>query len=276
MQSPEVTEPKNYLWKDRYGTVTLSSLPFAALMLSSLFVFTTHFSWFGLGLCFASWIVRQWAITGVYHRYFSHKSYKVGRVTQFVLAVLGATAAQKGPLWWAAHHRQHHGHSDTEKDLHSPKRGVWQSHWIWFLHHESTDVDYKKIVDFAKYPELRLVDKYWWLPPTIMGVGMFLIGGWHVVVWGFFLPTFILANLTYTINSLCHIFGNQRFHSGDTSRNNWWLALLLLGEGWHNNHHRYQQSARNGFFWWEVDLTFYVIKALSWVGLAWDLKTVPD
>lgn len=269
-------EPKGVLWRDRYGTITLSSLPFALLMLSGLFVFTTHFSWLGLGVCFISWAVRQWAITGVYHRYFSHKSYKVGRVTQFLLALLGTTAAQKGPLWWAAHHRHHHGFSDTEKDLHSPKRGFWRSHWFWFLYHETTEVDYKKIVDFAKYPELRWLDKYWYLPPTVLGFGMFFIGGWHIVVWGFFVSTVILANLTYTINSFCHLIGKQRFHSGDTSRNNFVFALLLLGEGWHNNHHRYQQSARNGFYWWEVDITFYVIKLMSFVGLAWDLKPVPE
>lgn len=268
--------PRFALYRSQYGTITLSSLPFVLLMLSPLLLFTTYFSWEGVAVCLGSWLLRQWAVTGVYHRYFSHKSYKVGRVTQFLLGLLGTTTAQKGPLWWAAHHRHHHGFSDTEKDLHSPKRGFLESHWIWFLNHETTDVDYKKIVDFAKFPELRLLDRYWYIPPTLYAFGLMWLGGWHYVVWGFFVSTVILANMTYTINSLCHIFGKQRFHSGDTSRNNWLLALLLLGEGWHNNHHRYQQSARNGFYWWEFDFTFYVIKALSFVGLAYDLKTVPE
>ena len=159
--------PRFALYRSQYGTITLSSLPFVLLMLSPLLLFTTYFSWEGVAVCLGSWLLRQWAVTGVYHRYFSHKSYKVGRVTQFLLGLLGTTTAQKGPLWWAAHHRHHHGFSDTEKHLHSPKRGFLESHWIWFLNHETTDVDYKKIVDFAKFPELRLLDRYWYIPPTL-------------------------------------------------------------------------------------------------------------
>lgn len=258
------------------GTLGLKTLPFLLLQLSVLFVFTTHFSWGGLALCLGLWFVRQFAVTGVYHRYFSHKSYKMGRVTQFFMALLALTAAQKGPLWWAANHRHHHGYSDKDEDFHSPRHGFWHSHWLWFLYDESGDYDEKKIVDFAKYPELRLLDKFWYVPPTILGVGIYLIAGWHYVVWGFFVSTFILANLTYSINSITHVLGKQRYFSNDDSRNHWLFGLLLLGEGWHNNHHHYQQASRCGFYWWEVDITYYIIKLMSFVGLTYDLKPVPE
>lgn len=276
MSEPSTTAKPFFAIRTKQGTLSLSVVPFAALQLAVLFVFTTHFSWSGLALCLATWFVRELAVTGFYHRYFSHKTYKMGRIMQFIAAFIGATAAQKGPLWWGAKHRHHHGYSDTDKDYHSPKHGFWHSHWLWFLYDESADYDQKKIIDFAKYPEIRLIDRFWYVPPTMLGVGIYLIGGWHYVVWGFFVSTFLLANLTYSINSLCHVWGRQRFHSEDTSRNNFILALLLLGEGWHNNHHKYQASARNGFYWWEIDITYYFIRLLSFVGLAWDLKTAPD
>ncbi len=263
------------LYRGKFGTLTWGVIPFVLIQACVLFVFTTHFSWFGLGLCMAMYFSRMFLVTGVYHRYFSHKSYKMGRVTQFIMALLATTVVQKGPLWWAAHHRHHHAFSDKEEDLHSPKKGFWVSHLLWFLTAESNDVDYRKVNDFAKYPEIRFIEKFWWVPPTALGVGMFLAWGWHVVVWGFFVSTFLLQHGTYTINSLSHLFGNQRYHSGDTSRNNWFLAIVTLGEGWHNNHHKYMSSARNGFFWWEYDITYYIIKVMSWLGLAHDLKPVP-
>lgn len=262
-------------WHSGRGTITLGAIPFLLLQLSVLLVFTTYFSWAGLALCLGLYAVRMFAVTGVYHRYFSHKTYKMGRVMQFLMALLGTTAVQKGPLWWAAHHRHHHGHSDQPTDLHSPKEGFWHSHWLWFLYDETTETNFAKIQDFAKYPELRWLNTYWFVPPTLLGVGLYLVAGWHFVVWGFFVSTFLLANGTYTINSLSHLFGNQRFVSGDTSRNNWLLAIITLGEGWHNNHHRYQASARNGFYWYEYDITYYVLRALSFVGLVSGLKPVP-
>ncbi|MBX7057705.1 MAG: acyl-CoA desaturase [Leptospirales bacterium] len=276
MSQATASAPSRFAIHLRKGTISLAALPFLLLQLSVLFVFTTYFSWQGLALCLAMWLVRQLAITAGYHRYFSHKTYKMGRPAQFLMALIGASAAQKGPLWWAAKHRHHHGYSDREEDHHSPRHGFWHSHWLWFLYDESRDYDQKRIIDFARYPEIRLIDRLWYLPPVLLALGLFAAGGWHAVVWGFFVSTFLLSNLTYSINSLCHVWGRQRYYSEDTSRNNFVLALLLLGEGWHNNHHKYQAAARNGFYWWEVDFSFYFIKLLSMVGLAWDLKQAPQ
>lgn len=219
---------------------------------------------------------RLFGITGGYHRYFSHKTYKTSRAFQFVLALLGTLATQKGPLWWASLHRIHHRESDGPGDVHSPKRGFWYSHqgWIFDKRWQATRVD--GIPDFAKYPELQWLNRWHFVPPVALAVTCWLVGGWAGLFWGFFLSTTLLWHATYTINSLSHVFGRQRFETGDTSRNNWALALLTCGEGWHNNHHYYMASCRQGFRWWEIDPTYYVLRALAAVGLVWDLREPPE
>lgn len=258
------------------GAFNLGALPFLLLQTSVLLVFTTYFSWTGVALCVLSYLIRMFAITGFYHRYFSHRTYAMGRPMQFLAALLGATATQKGALWWAAHHRQHHKASDTAADPHNSHEGFWHAHWMWFLYRESAEIEFARIPELARYPELRLLDRLWYVPPILMGLGLFAVGGWHWVVWGYFVATFLLSNGTYTINSLMHYWGRQRFYTGDESRNHWFLALLTLGEGWHNNHHRYQAATRNGFFWYELDPTYYLLKLMSYMGLVRDLKPVPD
>ena len=260
----------------KHGTLNMGTLPFLLLQASVLLVFTTYFSWAGLALCALCYLVRMFAITGFYHRYFSHRTYAMGRVMQFLAALLGATATQRGALWWAAHHRQHHKASDTPDDPHNSHEGFWHAHWMWFLYCESASTEYERIPELTRFPELRLLDRLWYVPPILMGLGLFAIGGWHWVVWGYFVSTFLLSNGTYTINSLMHYWGRQRFCTGDESRNHWLLALLTLGEGWHNNHHRYQAATRNGFFWYEIDPTYYLLKLMSYAGLVRDLKSVPD
>ncbi len=227
-------------------------------------------------LCVALYYVRMFFITAGYHRYFAHRAYKLGRGMQFLMAFGGATAAQKGVLWWAGHHRDHHKYSDTPKDIHSPKRGFWWSHMGWIVcdKYEETPVD--RIKDFAKYPELRFLNRFHLLPPTLLGLAVYLLGGPSALFTGFFLSTVLLYHGTFTINSLSHVFGRCRYATSDTSRNSLLLALITLGEGWHNNHHYYQSTANQGFFWWEIDVSYYVLKLLSWVGLARDLRTPPQ
>lgn len=220
----------------------------------------------------ATYLVRVLGITGAYHRYFSHKSYKTGRIFQFVIAWIGCSATQKGPLWWAGNHRRHHRFSDREGDPHSPKDGWYHAHqgWIFDPRWEGTPEDVIK--DFARYPELVWLNKNHWVPPLTLGVLCGLVAGLPGVIWGFAISTTLLWHATYSVNSLAHLWGTRRYETNDTSRNNLWIALATCGEGWHNNHHHYQASARNGFFWWEIDVTWYVLKALSWVGLVWDLR----
>ncbi len=226
-------------------------------------------------LCFFLYFIRMFFITAGYHRYFAHRSYKLNRTMQFIMAFGGGMSAQKGALWWAAHHRHHHRYSDTSEDIHSPKKGFWWSHVGWILCSKYDETRYDLIPDFAKYPELRWLNKYHLVPPTILAIAVFLWGGWSALWIGFFLSTVLLWHGTFVINSLAHVFGRRRYVTSDTSRNSFLLSLITLGEGWHNNHHHFQAAARQGFFWWELDISFYILKFLSWMKLSKDLRKVP-
>jgi stearoyl-CoA desaturase (delta-9 desaturase) len=250
--------------------------PFAVIHLLSLGIFFVPFRWSYLIACLALLAVRMFWVTAGYHRYFSHRSYKTSRAFQFFIAFMAMTSVQKGVLWWAAHHRHHHRFSDQEEDLHSPTLfGFFWSHIGWIVSDRYNDTRLNYIADYAKFPELRWLDKYHYVPPTIFGVALYLIGGLPLFLWCFCLSTTLLWHDTFTINSLSHLFGSRRYQTSDTSKNNWLLALLTLGEGWHNNHHHFMASARQGFFWWEVDITYYTLKLLFWCGLVWDLRQVP-
>jgi stearoyl-CoA desaturase (delta-9 desaturase) len=251
----------------------IRSIPFVLIHLSVLAVFLTGVRWIDVAVCIGLYYVRMFFITAGYHRYFSHRSYKMGRVMQFLMALGGTTAAQKGVLWWAANHRHHHRYSDMPEDVHSPKRGFWWSHVGWILCDKYEATDHEAIKDFSKYPELRFLNRFHLLPPTLLGVAVFLALGWSGLVVGFLLSTVLLWHGTFTVNSLAHVFGRRRFVTTDTSRNSLILALITCGEGWHNNHHHYQSTANQGFYWWEVDLSYYVLRAMSWVGLTQDLRT---
>jgi len=252
-----------------------SSLPFLALHLAPLFAIVTGVSRADLILCGALYFGRMFFITAGYHRYFAHRSYKLARLPQFLMAVGGNTAAQKGPLWWAAHHRDHHRYSDTDRDVHSPIKGFWWSHVGWILSDRYKTTELDGIRDFARYPELRWLDRYDWIAPWALGIATFLIGGWSALVVGFITSTVLLWHGTFIVNSVAHVFGRRRYATDDTSRNSLLVALVTGGEGWHNNHHHYPSSARQGFFWWEIDTTWYLLRALSWLGIVRGLRTPP-
>lgn len=254
------------------------SIPFWGVhVLAIVGIAITGFSWLGVLLAIALYVPRMFFVTGAYHRYFSHRAYKTSRWFQFVLALGATVTSQKGPLWWAAHHRIHHKLSDEPGDLHSVKQsGFWWSHMGWILSRDLEDTDLARIKDFAKYPELRWLNRYWMVPVVTVAVVTFLLGGFFALVWGFAVCQVMTWHGTFTINSLSHVWGGRRYATGDDSRNNPVLAIVTLGEGWHNNHHHYQVAARQGFFWWELDCTYYVLRALSAVGLVWDLHGVPD
>ncbi len=233
-------------------------------------------SWRGAALALALYVVRMFGVTAGYHRYFSHRSFRTSRAMQLVLAVLAMTSSQKGVLWWASHHRTHHKYSDQPGDVHSALRdGFFWSHVGWILSRKYEPTDTSRVGDLAKFHELVWLDRWWWIPPTALGAGLFAVGGWFALVWGLFVSTVLLWHGTFTINSLTHIFGNRRYATTDNSRNNGLLAVITLGEGWHNNHHYYQRSVRQGFFWWEVDPTYYVLRLLAVFGLVWDLHAPP-
>ena len=253
-----------------------SAIPFVLVHLACVAALWTGLTYDALVLCFLLYWLRIFAIGAGYHRYFSHRAYQTSRAFQFALAVLSQSTAQKSVLWWASKHRHHHLHSDTETDVHSPRhQGFVYSHLGWIFSRKNDVADLVKVADFARYPELMWLHKHELVPPVVLALLSVLIAGWSGLVVGFFWSTVLVYHATFCINSLAHVRGRRRYVTGDDSRNNWLLALFTMGEGWHNNHHAYQSSVRQGFRWWEIDATFYLLKALSWTGLVWDLKTPP-
>lgn len=265
------------------------TLPFVFLHAGCLGVIWTGWSWFAVGAAVFLYFARMFAVTGFYHRYFSHRTFSTSRWFQFVLAVWGAACAQRGALWWAYTHRHHHQHSDEEHDKHSPRQhGFLWAHVGWITSARNFPTDYRRIKDLAKYPELVFLNRFDALVPALFALALFGLGsflearfpglgtnGWQMVVWGFFISTTALFNGTSCINSMAHVWGRKRYDTGDDSRNSFLLSLITLGEGWHNNHHKHMGCVRQGFYWWEVDVTYYLLKALSWTGLIWDLRPVP-
>jgi len=263
----------------RHGFTFYSYILIHVLGLAALFFIPFHWSYVALFAINYFW--GMFFITAGYHRYFSHRSYKIGRVTQFILAFICETSGEKGILWWAANHRDHHIYSDTDQDVHSPiKRGFWYSHMGWIFDEKTQGYNPKKVADFGKYPELRFLDKYHWIPPMTYALTMITIGAivggpmgafaWFI--WGFVLVLICQYQASYCVNSLAHVYGTRRFDTDDFSRNNWFLAIITLGEGWHNNHHYYKASCRQGYKWWEIDITFYLLTLFSWIGIVKDIR----
>ena len=241
----------------------LSSIPFALVHLAPFAMIWTGVTWRDVLLCAVLYQARMFFITAGYHRYFAHHSYKLNRFWRFVMAFGGTTAAQKGPLWWAALHRDHHRFADTPDDIHSPLKGFWWSHVGWILCDKYQATRFDRIADFARFRELRWLNQYNWIGPWLLAIATLLVFGVRGLVVGFFLSTVLLWHATFLVNSLAHVFGRRRYVTHDSSRNSLLIALVTSGEGWHNNHHYLASSARQGFFWWEIDLTYYVLVVLS-------------
>lgn len=267
----------------------LRAAPFVAMHLACIGVIWVGVSPIALIVAATLYVVRMFALTAFYHRYFSHRTFQTSRAVQFLFALIGASCVQRGPLWWAAHHRHHHRVTDTPDDPHSPRaHGFLWSHIGWFLTPRNFRTDLARVPDLAKFPELRWLDRFDIAIPVLLAVALYGLGvllhhvapqlgttGGQMLIWGFFVSTIVLFHVTVTINSLAHRFGSRRYDTKDDSRNNLWLALLTFGEGWHNNHHFYPGSSRQGFRWWEVDLTWYGLKLMSALGLVRRLKPVP-
>ena len=265
------------------------AIPFIILHVGCLGVLWVGWSPVAVGVAVFLYFARMFAVTAFYHRYFCHKAYKTSRFWQFVFALAGLTASQRGPLWWAAVHRHHHAHSDEEHDAHSPHhKGFLWSHIGWLTSSRNFPTDYKLVKDLAKYPELVFLNRFDLIGPLLLIAGLYGLGaglafwapglgtsGWQMVVWGFFISTVVLFHATCAVNSFAHTLGSKRFETGDESRNSLLLALITLGEGWHNNHHHYQASARQGFYWWEIDISYYLLKVLAALRIVRDLKPVP-
>lgn len=274
--TPVFTEADKTTGRSKFGSWFSGEKMFVLMHFIPLAAIYTGVTWKAAILCIAFYWMRMFFVTAGYHRYFAHRSFETSRVFQFILAFGAQTTGQKGVLWWSGHHRDHHKYSDTEKDLHSLKLlGFYQSHIGWIFKPENKRVPLENIQDFAKYPEIRFISKNDWIAPWTLGVISFLVGGWSGLWIGFFLSTILTYHSTFTINSLTHKWGKQRYATGEESKNHWLLALTTMGEGWHNNHHYYAASTRQGFYWWEIDITYYMLRGLQALGLIWDIREVP-
>ena len=264
-------------------------IPFVAIHLGCFVALWTGVSAAAAAVAVGLYAFRVFALTAFYHRYFSHRSFKTNRFWQFVFAIWGMTAVQRGPLWWAAHHRRHHLHADTDEDAHSPLKGVIWSHFGWFTCSRNFATNYGAIPDFARYPELMWLNRMDWVVPVLLFTGLWFFGDWaaaarpewgttglQMMVWGGCISTVAVYHATFCVNSLCHLFGTRRYDNDEQSRNNWLVALLTFGEGWHNNHHRYPAAARQGFRWWELDVTYHILRLMSLLRIVRDLKPVPQ
>ncbi|ASZ15003.1 acyl-CoA desaturase [Chitinophaga pendula] len=268
-------------WWRQIDFLGMHLIPFFAI-----FTGTTAFDW---ALCVFLYFARMFFVTGGYHRYFSHRTFKTSRFFQFILAGGAQSSVQKGVLWWAANHRIHHKHSDTPDDPHSANvYGFWYAHMGWIMGPEYKPTRYDLIRDL-KHRELYWLNKYHFVPPLVLAIAVWLIGnkvngtgffdwgaGVSTLLIGFFASTIFLFHGTFTINSLMHKIGKQRYKTGDQSRNSFILAIVTMGEGWHNNHHYYQSTARQGFYWWEFDPTYYILRLLGFFGIVWDIRGVSE
>ncbi len=273
----------------KHGVDWVRVLPFVALHGMCLGVLWVGWSWIAVSVALFLYLIRMFAITAFYHRYFSHNAFTTSRRWRFVFAVLGNLSVQRGPLWWASHHRHHHNYSDTKEDVHSPRQhGFFWSHMGWLTSPQNFPTQMNLVPDWAQYPELRWIDRFDVFLPALLAVALYFLGafleshapglhtsGLQLLIWGFFISTVALFHATATINSLNHMIGKRRYATADDSRNSFLLALITLGEGWHNNHHHYAVSARQGFYWWEIDITYYLLLFLSWTGIIRNLNPVP-
>ncbi|MDQ9820928.1 acyl-CoA desaturase [Acinetobacter bereziniae] len=263
-------------------------IPFIILHVACLGIFYVGVSWFAVTFMLLFYLIRMFSITAFFHRYLSHKTFQTSRIVQFVFVLIGTMSAQRGPLWWAAHHRYHHRFTDTEHDPHSSTYGFWYSHLGWFLNDYNFATRKEVVKDWLKYPELVWLDRFSLIIVLLTAVSIYALGEWlavvypslatsglQLLVWGFVVSTVLLIHATLCINSLAHLYGSRDFETEDQSRNNLFLSIITLGEGWHNNHHYYAGSARQGFYWWQIDITYYLLKMMSWTGLVWGLKPIP-
>jgi stearoyl-CoA desaturase (delta-9 desaturase) len=282
---PETFEPP----KGAHGHVEwFRCLPYIIIHLLALGAFFYPVTLPCLILAIVSYSIRMFSITAFYHRYFSHRTFKTSRIVQFIGAFTACSSGQRGPLWWAAHHRRHHKHSDTDEDVHSPHtRGIFWSHTLWFMTDYAVPTFLKEIPDLIKFKELRFLNRYDWIPLILLAITCYFLpdlkwfatltglSNMQSLMWGFFVPTIVLYHATFAVNSITHLFGKRKFNTDDESKNNWLIAIFAFGEGWHNNHHFFPGSARQGFFKGEFDITYYGLKILSLFGLVRDLRPVP-
>lgn len=251
-------------------TVVIISFHLGAL--AALF----YFRWSALAVFLVVWLFAENVGIAIgYHRLLTHRGYTTPKWLEYCIATCGTLALQGGPIYWVAVHRMHHRFTDKPGDPHSPRDGKWWSHMGWILNgslHNETAALRQYAPDLTRDPYYRWLNRFHWVPLTVVGICLFALGGLPWLLWGVALPITIGFHVTWMVNSITHLWGGRRFSTADDSRNNLWVALLTGGEGWHNNHHAHPVSARHGLAWYEVDINYYGIRLLEILGLATQVK----
>jgi len=236
------------------------------------------------------YVIRAFGVTAGYHRLLAHGAYKTNRAVQFGLTLLGSLSTQGAPLWWVSHHRNHHRYTETPRDIHSPTRnGFWYSHIGWMMDKACFEGTASNVKDLLRYPEIKALQRYYPVVLLLQAIAIYALGAWlgsaypelgtsgpQMLVWALFISTVALWHATFMVNSVCHLWGNQQYNTGDHSTNNWIVATLTLGEGWHNNHHRFSASARHGLRWWQLDCTYLTLRLMQKLRLVRALKLPSD
>lgn len=265
-------------------------LPFVGVVAAVIHTWGWGFNWLYLILLLAMYLLTALGITVGYHRLFTHRSFETFAITKFIFAVLGSMAVEGPVLKWVAMHRRHHQHSDDAGDPHSPHHhghgfwgilvGLFHAHMGWIFDRDPSDLK-RYVGDLLRDRWVRAASKTWYvwaavglLVPAILGgaISHSWMGVLLGFIWGGLVRIFLVHHVTWSINSICHIWGTRPFNCHDESRNNLLFGVLGLGEGWHNNHHAFPTSAKHGLRWWQIDVSYWVIKAMSWIGLAWKIR----
>jgi stearoyl-CoA desaturase (delta-9 desaturase) len=242
---------------------------------AALFVF----SWQALLSAIVIWWISASLGVGMgFHRLLTHRGYKTPKLVEYFLTVCGTLSLEGGPIHWVVTHRIHHAHTDAPGDPHTPRDGGWWAHMGWILSGTAQQHDREVMTRYA--PDLMkdrfhvLLNRVYWLPLVFLSLGLLAVGGWSYVMWAVFLRVTFNLHATWLVNSATHMWGSQRFETGDDSRNNWWVALLTFGEGWHNNHHAHPTAARHGLAWYEIDINWWGIRVMQFLRLARTIKLV--
>lgn len=271
-----VKRRRNYFKNRQWTSKDLTYAGFMIFMHGLCLFAPATFSWEAVGVFMGLYVITgMLGITLSYHRNLSHKSFKVPKWLEYTFAYCGVQAVQGDPTEWVSAHRYHHQHCDTENDPHTPYEGFWHSHMGWLLDDAQTQERVgarNNVSDMEKDPFYNFIEKTYPIHPMLLAAALYAVGGFPYIVWGMAVRTVWVYHITWFVNSASHVWGSQKWNTGDLSRNNWWVALLAFGEGWHNNHHAFEYSARHGLEWWQLDPTWWVIRGLEAVGLATKVK----
>ncbi|NOK63377.1 MAG: acyl-CoA desaturase [Chloroflexi bacterium AL-W] len=257
---------------EKIAVLTVVVVPFIATIYAITLLWQRYVSWSDIALMIILYMITGLGITVGYHRLLTHRSFETHKPIKGAFLIMGAMALEGPPITWASTHIEHHAHSDQEGDPHSPMKGLWHSHVGWLFDHAASPDKYGAWL--TKDPVNVFVNKTWWVWVILTFVLPFMIGGWTGLLWGGLVRIFLTHHITWSVNSICHIFGNRPYKTRDVSRNNWIVGLLAFGEGWHNNHHAFPRSAFHGLRWWQIDTSAYIIRALEATGLAWNVQRV--